>query len=84
MKQIVNCRHLVVLIGVQALLSLLLLEAVLFEHADNRLFERDLVLPNDQTEIPNDRLVVLRIPAMLYYLLCRIPLFWIDIQNLVH
>lgn len=46
-KQIVNCRHLVVLVGIQALLSLLSLEAVLLKHADDGLLEGNLVLPDD-------------------------------------
>ena len=46
-KQIVYCRHLVVLVGIQALLSLLSLEAVLLEHAHDGLFEGNLVLTDD-------------------------------------
>ena len=46
-KQIVNCCHLVVLVGIQALLSLLSLEAVLLKHADDGLLEGNLVLPDD-------------------------------------
>ena len=83
MQQIVHCRHLVVLVAVQALRRIVLLEAVAFEVSEERGLDRDLVFANDQALAPANWRVGL-VPGVLLDLLSSESLVRVGLQDFVY
>ena len=82
-KEVVDGGHLVVFIGIQTLLSLFLLESILFKHTDDWLFQRDFVFTDYQPQILNDRSVSLRVPRMIDDLVSCVSFYRVDVEDFV-
>ena len=83
LKQVVDCRHLVVLVAIQTLGGIVLLESVAFEISEKRGLDWNLVLPYDETLALADWLVRL-VPRVSLYLLRCVSLVGVGLQNLVY
>ena len=82
LQQVVDCCHLVVLVAIQTVHSVIFLESVSLEVDEQRRFDRDLILTDDEALIPANWLVQL-VPRMLLDLLSRESLVWIGLHDLL-
>jgi hypothetical protein len=73
---------LVVLVAIQTVHSVIFLESVSLEVDEQRRFDRDLILTDDEALIPANWLVQL-VPRMLLDLLSRESLVWIGLHDLL-
>ena len=83
LEQVVHCRHLVVLVAIEALSCVVFLEAVAFKVSEKRWFNGNLVLADDQTLALAHRLICL-VPRVLLDLVRSQPLVRVCFENLVY